>query len=154
MTEPDYKTALLTLFREAFEGVPEGADGTWFVQGKEGIFDAVENLSAEQASKSFGPTSPTIGAHVRHLCYYLSFLNVSARGEEADADWNGSWSKQEFTPDEWTELGSELRKEYNDGLLYLESGPEFKNQDTLTYSFAQVAHAAYHLGAIRALMKV
>ena len=154
MTEPDYKVALVTLFREVFEGCPEGADGTWFVQGKEGIFDAVENVSAAQASKAVSATSPTIGAHVRHLCYYLSFLNLSARGEAADADWNGSWSKQEFTSDEWAELGSVLHKEYNDALHYLESNPVFKNQDVLTYSLAQVAHAAYHLGAIRALMKV
>jgi hypothetical protein len=154
MSAPEFQTGLITLFREVFEGIPKGADGTWFVQGKEGIFDVLKTVDAERASRQATPESSSIGAHVRHLCYYLSFLNISARGESADADWAGSWSKQSFTPSEWADLAVELHKEYDDALRYLESRPEFKNQDNLTYALAQLAHAAFHLGALRALIKL
>lgn len=49
LTVETFRSSLLLLLRECFEGIPEGAESTWFVQGKEGIFDALNSLSAEEA---------------------------------------------------------------------------------------------------------
>lgn len=150
----EYRLALITLFKEAFEGIPAGASGTWFVQGKEGIFDAVESMSSEVASRKPAPECSSIAAHTDHVRYYMSLANAEVRGEPIESDWEGSWARQVVSESEWAEIMKGLRKEYAGVLTFLESNPDWKDQDWLTGAFAQLAHAAYHLGAIRQIMKV
>ena len=150
----DYRSAMIALFREAFEGIPEGQNYTWFVQGKQGIFDAIESTASEDASKRPTPDCNSIGAHLNHLRYALWLANAETRGEAPQSDWEGSWSKQAFDPDEWRQLGLNLRREYEGVLNWMESKPDLSDSETMIGAFAQIAHAAYHLGSIRQLIKV
>ncbi|AIE87453.1 hypothetical protein [Fimbriimonas ginsengisoli] len=145
---------LSELFREVFEGVAPEASGTWFVQGKEAIFDAVQQLPAADASVRKCGMSASIGAHVRHLCYYLQLFNANLREENPDSDWEGSWAVQEFDEESWQRLREELREEYDFAVDWYRSEPTYVDDEQAIYAIANLAHAAYHLGAIRALLPV
>jgi hypothetical protein len=149
-----YKAALATLFKEVFDGIPPGESGTWFVQGKEGIFDAVRSLTPEQASMKVEGQPSSIGAHAHHLTYYLSLFNADLREEKVDGDWPGSWKKQEFDEASWAEEARTMQSEFEFAKAWYESGQDFRDQERATYAAANLAHAAYHLGAIRALMPI
>lgn len=151
------KSACIEIFRESFEGVKPGQQYTWFVQGKEAIFDVLESLTAEQASRSIPGTRATIGAHANHLCYFLHLFNVNNRGEEEQGDWEGSWKVQEFDEAAWKDVTTRTRKEYEEAYHWYEAqsaSDSELNKDDAEYTIANIAHAAYHLGAMRALIPI
>lgn len=152
MAEVDLRLAAAELFREVFEGVAPGADGTWFVQGKEAVFDALVSTDAETASFRADGRLSSLGAHAFHLNYYLSLFNANLRQENPEADWNGSWKKQTFTAEEWKALAEDVRREYGFASEWYRNGPPIEDQEQATYALANLCHAAYHLGAIRALI--
>ena len=152
MAGVDLRSAAAELFREVFEGVVPGANGTWFVQGKEAIFDALSSVDAEAASFRADGRLSTLGAHAFHLNYYLSLFNANLRRENPEADWDGSWKKQTFTAEEWKALADDVRREYDSALEWYRNGPELEDQEQATYALANLCHAAYHLGAMRALI--
>lgn len=143
------------LFREVFEGKAPGDDGTWFIQGDEAIFNSIKNLTAEQASIRVAGQLSSIGAHVRHLNYYLWYFNEHVRNAAPEAaDWDSSWAVQEFTYESWADLQKELAEEYAFTRTTFASITEFPEDGFVTPATANIAHAAYHLGAIRALMPI
>lgn len=151
------RTAVDTLFREAFEGRAPDADGTWYVQSGESLFESLREISAARASVRVNDAGSSIGAHVRHLTYYLWFFNEHARaalqgGEGPDADWAGSWAVQEFDETTWKELQAELAEEYAFTRNLFADPRALQDPRHLIPSIANVAHASFHLGAIRALM--
>jgi len=150
----DVKKATAVLFREVFNGVAPGESGTWFVQGSEAIFNSVAELTAEEASRRVAGQPYSIGAHTVHLLYYLEHFNGHVRGDNPTADWEGSWKRQEFSDAEWAEVGRELKAAYRFGLTVYESEGLPADEGQWTATIANIAHAAYHLGAIRALMPI
>jgi len=154
-TVADYRKDIVMLFRECIEGMPEGQNYTWFVQGREAIFDALAKVTAEGASRRHGPNSNSIGAHLNHVRYFLFLFSADVnRDKSVIADWEGSWTKQVFSEDEWRQLGADLKSEYAKVIGWLDSHDEWGDEDGVTGKIAVLPHAAYHLGAVRALMKV
>lgn len=150
----DFLPSIAELFRECFEGVAPGKDYTWFVQGKEGIFDALASVSAVQASQRPTPSCASIAAHAYHIRFALRSGNSQIRGFEVEGTWESSWEKQSVTDAEWSELASDIREEYDFFLGLLRSQPEIPGGDAVIGTLAQLPHMAYHLGAIRQLMKL
>src|SRR5690242_18818634 len=108
----DFRPSFSILFREAFEGVPKGADGTWFVQGKEGLFDALASVSADRASKKPNPDCPSIAAHAYHVLFALRNCNSTFGRPKPEGTWESSWAKQSATSEEWAALAEQIREEY------------------------------------------
>lgn len=155
MASPDLFPALLVLFKETFEGIPPGETGTWFVQGKEGIFDALQNTSAEQASRKPSSGSNSIAAHVNHIRYALQLANSeNAGGTKPEGDWESSWDVQQMNETEWAQADQDVRREYEIFMKWLRINPDWHDEETNIYSLSLLPHMAYHLGAIRQLMKV
>lgn len=151
------KSACIEIFRESFEGVKPGNQYTWYVQGKEAIFDVLESLTAEQASRAIPGARTTIGAHANHLCYFLHLFNVNNRGEEEQGDWEGSWKVQEFDEATWKDVATRTRKEYEEAYRWYEAQSVSDSElpkDEAEYTIANIAHAAYHLGAMRAIIPI
>ena len=146
------KEACIEIFRECFEGVAPGASGTWFAQGHEAIFHALESLTPGKASLRVPNQTATLGAHAFHLCYYLSMFNAKNRGEELKADWPGSWKIQEFDDSSWKEVSDRTKKEFDEAMIWYRTGSTFIDPEDAPYAVANIAHAAYHLGAMRALI--
>jgi hypothetical protein len=150
----DFLPAIVELLKECFEGMPEGQNYTWFVQGKEGLFDAFESIDAARASIKPNPDCPSIAAHTYHIRFALRGANGDIRGEENEGTWESSWDKQSVTEEEWRDLIASVREEYAFFLGIMSNGPEILEGDAVIGSLAMLPHMAYHLGAIRQLMKV
>lgn len=152
------RTALLTLFRETFEGVAEGNSGTWFVEGREGMFDAVEQATAQVASRQAGEGISTLAAHADHARYYLWISNQNLRSAAGEptifGDWKQSWEHQVVSEAKWQEIRLGLRSEFELFVVLLDELVSFRDQDQVTYLLANLAHAAFHLGAMRQILKL
>lgn len=153
MANADFQPHLVTLWRETFEGIKEGADGTWFVQGKEGLFDALSNVTAEQASAKPTPNGTTIAAHVNHIRFALQLAHHADGGPKPEGTWESSWDVQTMTPEEWAQAAKEIKAEYDFILNWLATNQDWSNQETFTYAMSLTPHMAYHLGAIRQIMR-
>lgn len=152
------KVACREMFRETFEGVKPGERYTWYVQGKEAILPSILKLNSDQASCPFPGARATIGAHVNHLCYYLHLFNVERRGETEKRDWEGSWKVQTFDDAAWKDVCDRTKREYDEAYAWYisEAGSEddLPSEDAAIGTIANIAHAAFHLGAIRALIPI
>jgi hypothetical protein len=138
-----------TLFRASEKG------GFLLNPGDPGFVETVRALSAEQASKSPGPGRKPIAAHANHVLYGLSLLNRALGGDPsgyATADWSLAWKLERVTDDEWQQLVADLDRE---AAAFRQSAGETRDwsEIMLTGSFGAVAHAAYHLGAVRQILK-
>lgn len=149
----EWQKAAAHLFREAFEGRPDDQPYTWFVQEKEGIFDALNSVDAEGASERPDHRSPTIAAHAYHLLYILRGANVFQGRPAPEGDWASTWAVQEVSPAEWRRLKERILEEYLLLAPFLETAPTDVENGVIGL-LAQLPHVAYHLGAMRALLRV
>jgi len=146
--------AAVELLRECFEGIKPGAGGTWFVQGKEGVFDAIDGLSSARASASPGPGIATIAAHVNHIVYTLQGVNVFAGGAEPEGSWEDTWKVQTVSEEEWAALVAKVHHEYEVFRPFYAGVSDWSVEDSAIGGLAVLPHVAYHLGAIRQLLKL
>jgi len=136
-----------------FFGTAEGLDYTWFVQGREAIAPSLQSLTTEQASKSIAPGVATIAAHANHILYTLRGDNAYFGSPEPEGSWEDSWSVQQVNAAQWDELRAAILREYEQLQTNL-SGHEPTNEQEMLGLLSAVPHMAYHLGAIRQLMKL
>ena len=139
---------LETLLAELVQGAAK--DGGYMLNpGDEGLLRSLEKLSASEAS-ALTPTGSSIAAHVDHVRYGLSLMNLWSQGEEpfGTADWSLSWRRTAVSDPEWRQRMSELRDEAARWLDAVRQ-PREVDEIELNGMIASIAHMAYHLGAIR-----
>jgi len=144
-----FHKAAITLLREAFEGVAEGNGYTWFVQGKEGILDALTTIDAAQASFKPGGQAASIAGHAYHMLYLLRGANMCQGHPAPEGTWESSWEKQSVTPEEWATLGTRIREVYKSYLHWFAANTDWTYPDAELNTLAPLPHVAYHLGAMR-----
>lgn len=144
----DFSASLSYLFQETFEGSPP--QGSIYLDKGIGVFNTIANLNGESASRSIAGAN--IAAHTEHLRYYLEVLNNFVNGTVQVADWNRSWQIKDVSDEEWQEIKKNLRAEYKIVSETIRTHDNW-NQDTITEAIAIVVHTAYHLGAIRQIIK-
>ncbi len=149
-----FQEAEVVLFKEAFEGIAKGASGTWFVEGKEGLFNAFESVDAAQASQHANDKSYSIAAHAYHILYLLRVANYNQGFPAPEGSWNDSWKNQEATAEEWNDLVEEIRLNYERVLQFLSGNQDWSNDETVIGALAVLPHVAFHLGAIRQLLRL
>lgn len=150
----ELQSAAATLFREAFEGRPEGKDYTWFVQGKEAILPTLDEVDAMAASHSPGFGLPSLAAHAYHLRYILHWLNVPSGELRPEGDWESTWEKQVVTDAEWTALRGEIRQLFEQAVAWMASNEEWPVENAPLMFLAPLPHVAYHLGSMRVILKL
>jgi hypothetical protein len=123
--------------------------------GDPGFVETVRAISAEQASKSPGPGRKPIVAHANHVLYGLSLLNRAIAGDPsgyATADWSLAWKLERVNDDQWQQLVADLDREAS-AFRQSAGQPREWSEIMLTGSFGAVAHTAYHLGAVRQILR-
>ena len=145
--------AALALFDEGYKG-PSDPKGTWFVDNEPdcGFLGVLASLDAQAACRPLTPGDPaTVASHAGHLRFALSLANRAARGENpyGSVDWSKSWATHVVDEEAWKGLVSGLRLEYRDFREVIASGKLWQDEDLLTGTLGQIAHGAWHLGAIR-----
>lgn len=149
--QQDYTNSLFQLLKETFEGPPADTGSAYLDKGA-GLFQTLEEVTAETASMPLRPGAPTIAAHCEHARFYVVALHEFMRGATGKIDWTQSWLVHAVTPPEWDALKQNLRRAYttlNDHLQTVESWGDEEVGDAM----AILVHTAYHLGAIRQLVR-
>jgi hypothetical protein len=151
VSEKDFTESLFVLLKETFEGPPPATASAYLDQGG-GLFQTVEALTAEQASRAAGAGAPTIAAHCAHAKFYLDVLHGYMQGSDESADWKQSWLVREVGAEEWESLKSEMRASYETLTKTLRSVGAW-GERSVGGAMAVIAHTAYHLGAVRQLAR-
>lgn len=149
ITTNAFTHALLYLFRETFEGSPEGQPSA-YLDRKIGIFNTLDELLAEQVSQDLNGSS--IAAHTEHSKFYLDRLCEFLNGRTEKVNWEQSWLIDEVNEEEWSALRHAVRKSY-EGVVACFAQIEDWNEDRVGMAMGMLAHTAYHLGAIRQMLK-
>lgn len=137
------------LLRETFEGSPEGVPSAFLDRGV-GLFNTLDNLSAEAASRDFHGT--TAAAQTEHAKFYIDRLCEFISGRTEPVNWEASWLIETVDEKEWAALRTTVRDSYENVLRCLVSVEEW-DERSLGMAMGMVAHTAYHLGALRQIAK-
>ena len=137
-----FTEAIHALLIEAYEGSSQ----VWFSDRNTGLFVSLQDLSAKQVSKT------AIAAHTDHLRWSVSKVNAMMRGERPTMDWAQSWTVKTVSEPEWQDLLAQLKLEYQRLQTNMPANPDLNDRMFVTSGVALVAHAAYHLGAIRQMI--
>ena len=148
-TPPVVVVQLVTrMLREAFAGPP--GPWTYFIDTSlgTGVFGTIAELNAAQASQQAGPNNTTIAGHVHHLSVTLALSRQALRGDATTHDRALSWTVSTVDDAAWLALRAGLQRAYESMLVAVSSHRTW-DEDALGVAFGAIAHAAYHLGAIR-----
>lgn len=148
--------SIAALFTEAYEG-PQDGSFPWFtdVETGAGVLGTLGSISATEASTSpggSGASGSTVAAHAEHLRWSLALSNALVRGEQPEADWEESWAVRTVDEQEWGHLRDVLRAEYETLLRDMRTRSDLP-AEMVTPGIAIVAHAGYHLGAIKQILR-
>ncbi len=158
MGENAIRDGVLAMLREAYEGGRPG-EGTGFVETTKpdgsrngGLFATLDALTAAQASQ---PTAlgTSVAAHAAHIAFHAEVTLKWLDGERGRFDWPGSFAPAEVDEAGWTATRARVRVAYEALVAYANGLPDW-NEDAAGALAASVAHAAYHLGAIRQIVKL
>ena len=136
---------LLVRLAETFERL-----GRIYLDEQAGFFETLDALSAEQASSPVLGT--TIAAQVFHTAFYIQTLERYLKDASAETDWRESWTTRSVTREQWDALRTRLQDDYACAVQQLREAPS-RGDDKLEFALDIVIHSAYHLGAIRQLVK-
>lgn len=150
VVQPQFKESVLQVLKESFEGpAPTGASA--FLNKGTGLFQTLDEITAEIASAETRPGGSTIAAHTEHVRFYVLVHDELLRGSTEAIDWTQSWRIKTVNPAEWDDLRQELRRAYRTLVEHLRA-VESWGEDEISVAMAVIAHTAYHLGAIRQLI--
>lgn len=142
---------LTTVFDEFVKGTaPAPAFAYALNPGDPGLLRSLDRLTAAQASTVPAGGGSSIAAHVDHLRYGLSLLNLWNEGGDpfTGANYSASWERITVSDEEWRDRRAALGREADAWRRNLQQPRHVADAD-LTAIIASVAHFAYHVGAIR-----
>jgi hypothetical protein len=115
------------------------------------LFQTLDGITAEEASKSISSNSATIAAQVEHLRFYLDVLNIYIREKEiGKVNWREIWETVgAVTPAEWETIKSRLQASHAEVLKTINSYEDWDGEYEIGGALSILTHTAYHLGGIR-----
>lgn len=144
VSAPHFTENLFAILSETFERT----GGIYLDKGTD--FSTLTALNAEQASSPVLGT--TIAAQVAHTAFYLRAMERYFEGFTGKTDWIDSWTVQRVTEPEWDALQTQLRDDYERVTGKLRTVTDW-DEDALDFGMTVTVHSAYHLGAVRQLVK-
>ncbi len=151
INQEDFTNNLLALLKETFEGsLPEGSA---YLDRGIGVLNTIQKISAADASRLMVEDDATIAAHTEHLRFYLLALLEFINGSTEKVNWDESWLVKTVDETDWKLLQENVRRDYE---IVVESFQTIEdwNDEKVGDAMAIVVHTAYHLGAIRQIIKV
>lgn len=158
MSDQAFVEGLLDIVKEAFEGGAPG-QGTGFLEntkadgsGNAGLFATLDGLTAKQAS---APTvlGASIASQAAHLAFHLEVGVRWANGDRGPFDWKGSFHPSEVDEPAWAARRARVRAAYANMITHIHAVKDWTADDAGSIG-ATIAHTAYHLGAIRQILKL
>ncbi len=141
---------LNTLLEETFDNV----EGIYLDKGTS-LFETLDTISADAASRPITPDGTTIASQVGHVRFYLTVMEDYMQGKWYDkVDWQGSWQPKTVTSDEWASLRKNLRETHDRVMRLIKGFDDWNDERRLGGALGIIVHTAYHLGAIRQIIRV
>ncbi len=150
INQEDFTNNLLALLKETFEGSSPQVSA--YLDRGVGVLNTIEKLSAIDASRSIVGNGTTIAAHTEHARFYLVTLLEFMNGRTEKVNWDESWLVKIVDETEWKLLKENVRRDYE---IVVETFQQVEDWDDekVGDAMAIVVHTAYHLGAIRQILK-
>lgn len=117
-----------------------------------GLLFSLDGVTAARASRTPTPGRTSVAAHAEHVRFTLHVVNAWGRGEQPEVDWADSWAVSSVTQAEWDALRASLRHEFEVMLEGVQGRAAWREQGVQTM-INNIAHTAYHAGAIRQILK-
>ncbi len=144
-----FTTNVFELLKETFEGSLEG-EGSHYLDRGVGVLNTIEKVSATDASRSIG--GATIAAHLEHARFYLAILPEFMNGRTEKVNWSESWLVKTVDENEWDLLKEKVRRDYKKVAEMFQNIDDW-DDERVSGAISIVVHTAYHLGAMRQIMK-
>ena len=148
--QTQFANEFLQILKETFEG-PAPIGPSAFIDKGTGLFQTVDDISAEIASDPARPEGSTIAAHTEHIRFYVDVHYKLLLGARDKIDWNESWRIRTVKAAQWDALRQDLRRAYTTVKGHLQRVNTW-GEDEISIALAIIAHTAYHLGAIRQIL--
>ena len=141
-----FKTELFKSLEETFERT----QGIYLDRGTS-LFETLEGVSAEEASRSSGSNCATLAAQVEHVAFYLDVLVDVIKNESIEkVNWRAIWENvREVTPERWEAQKQKLRESHRRILDTLQNYDKWDSEYGISGALAVLTHSAYHLGGLR-----
>jgi len=140
------KEQLLAVLKETFQGPTQAWSYFTDNDSEAGILGTIGTKTAQEASAVIGGT--TIAAHVHHATFALVASAAWITGDRSSQDWNESWKISTVDEKSWKELQQRIQRAY-DRLRAAIEQHGMTSAEGAGGALGAVAHAAYHLSAIR-----
>ncbi|MCT6925364.1 hypothetical protein [Metasolibacillus sp.] len=147
------RNSVKAMIKETFEGPPIPVKGSWFTnpEPNSGIFGVLEESTFDEASLLIHGT--TLAAHTDHIRYHMWGTNgILNTGKQPKMEWEKSWEIQAVDEEQWAQIQKDLHNEYQVLLQAIDAIEE--NEVLSNVVIPSLAHSAYHLGAIRQMLKI
>lgn len=143
------RKTMQTVF-ELLEETFEQHHGIYLDKGTS-LFETLDAISAEEASRPVSETCASIAAHVEHTRFYIEVMEeVLSGNDHGNWDWGDIWRRVEaVTPEEWEASKQSLREAYQRVLKRIQSLEPWEGEDDIGVALAILTHSAFHLGQIR-----
>lgn len=145
VSAPHFTENLFTILAETFEQT-KGI----YLDPDADLFKTLAAVSAEEALSPVLGTS--IAAQTVHTAFYLRAMERYFEGFTGETDWREGWTTRTVTESEWDDLKTQLRNDYERAVRKLRAVTEW-GEDPLDFGMTVAVHSAYHLGAMRQLVK-
>lgn len=141
-----FKKALFACLDETFSTVR----GIYLDNGTT-LFETLDGVSAEEASRAISSNSATVAAQVEHIRFYLDVLDDYMRtGEDKTNNWREIWDTvHEVTPEQWEDMKLRLKQSHERVMARINSFDKWDGKYDIAGSLSILVHTAYHLGGIR-----
>lgn len=132
---------------------PKTAPGGACLDRDTGWKQTLAAIDADAASRPIVPGGTSIAAQTAHTAYYAELLEAGLRGEEPMSDWPASFQPGVVDPAAWQALQERLQASLERFRALVTSGWVW-DESRLGDALGVLAHTAYHLGAVRQMVRV
>lgn len=145
--------AYLTLFEEIMIG--RTGEYTWVIDRDpgQGILRSLQELSGKEASTPLRKDGISIASHAGHVNWALDFALTFMSGETPTGKWPDSWKTKDLDEEDWLKLLEQIEDRAEAFRDKVKEREDWSDVQLETGVLAFVPHMAYHLGAIRQLLK-
>lgn len=146
----DFVAMLTEIWDELLRG---DAEPTYVIDpGGCGWAPTLAGLTAAQASRAL-PSGTTIAAHAAHAAAYLEFFEGVILDQHPSVDWPATFHPATVDDDAWRALQQRLQGAAARVAALMQGNPAWQPLH-VRGALANLAHLAYHLGAIRQLRRL
>jgi hypothetical protein len=148
-----FTRALLYLLDEIVGQPAKTAPGNAVLDTDTGWAHTLRDVDAARASRPIAPGSTSVAGQTAHAAYYVELLERLARGEEVAADWPGSFAPSSVDEDAWHAARERLLEALGRFRAMAQAVDDWDDR-YLPGALGVLVHTAYHLGAVRQMLRV